>query len=544
VLRRNIADSFVNLGRRNQNLLSRQLDFITELERNETDPDALASLFRLDHLATRMRRNAESLLVLAGIDPPRKWAAPVRLNDVIRAALSEIEDYQRVTVVAVEPATVIGSAAAGLAHLLAELMENAVTFSAPDQTVEVRGRSLSEGGYMLAVIDQGLGMSPDELEAANRRLAGTESFTIAPSKYLGHYVTGNLASRHGITVRLQSSAVGGLVGGGGITATIALPPALLTTEPTTDTPGALVTGAPAVRRGPLALQAAGSSPADVLLAGTQSSGSSGSVGTLTPPAPAPAGGPGAPGGLGGSGGPGGPYGRAGDAGGPFSGRPSSPDPTAPFSFDGGPTPTSFDPGRAPGSFDAGRPGGPAGFGGPSSPGANSGGGRASAFDALASRSSEPPRPPAAPEDPTALQTFGRPPSQPPTSEMPAFGAPPGPPSQGPTPPRGTQPFGAPASGQTQRGFGSPPPGRTNGGFAGSAGRNGGQTTGGLARRIRGANLPNATPTALRRSQERRAAGPSRPAEDVYSFLSNFQAGVQRGLDDARAENEDGEDRPA
>src|SRR5690606_12422237 len=108
VLRRNIADSFVNLGRRNQNLLGRQLDFITALESNETDPDTLASLFRIDHLATRMRRNAESLLVLAGIDPLRKWAAPVRLTDVIRAALGEVEDYQRVTVRGVEPATILG----------------------------------------------------------------------------------------------------------------------------------------------------------------------------------------------------------------------------------------------------------------------------------------------------------------------------------------------------------------------------------------------------------------------------------------------------
>src|SRR5690606_11180801 len=110
VLRRNIADSFVNLGRRNQHQLGRQLDFITELESKATDPDTLANLFRLDHLATRMRRNAESLLVLAGVEPPRKWAAPVRLTDVIRAALGEVEDYQRVTVRGVEPATIVGSA--------------------------------------------------------------------------------------------------------------------------------------------------------------------------------------------------------------------------------------------------------------------------------------------------------------------------------------------------------------------------------------------------------------------------------------------------
>ncbi len=193
VLRRNIADSFVNLGRRNQNLLGRQLDFITELESNETNPDTLANLFRLDHLATRMRRNAESLLVLAGIEPPRQWAAPVRLTDVIRAALGEVEDYQRVTVRGVEPATIIGSAAADLAHLLAELIENALVFSPPDQTVDIRGRNRPGGtvttriapGYTLAIIDSGLGMPAGDIVAANRRLAGAESFTVAPSKYLG-----------------------------------------------------------------------------------------------------------------------------------------------------------------------------------------------------------------------------------------------------------------------------------------------------------------------------------------------------------------------
>ena len=221
VLRRNIADSFVNLGRRNQNLLGRQLDFITELETNETDPDTLSNLFRLDHLATRMRRNAESLLVLAGIEPPRKWAAPVRLTDVIRAALGEVEDYQRVTVRGVEPATIIGSAAADLAHLLAELIENALVFSPPDQTVDIRGRQ-NPNGYTLAVIDSGLGMPAQDVTNANRRLAGAESFTIAPSKYLGHYVAGNLAARHNIHVTLDNSP------GNGITATIDLPPTLLT----------------------------------------------------------------------------------------------------------------------------------------------------------------------------------------------------------------------------------------------------------------------------------------------------------------------------
>jgi signal transduction histidine kinase len=233
VLRRNIADSFVNLGRRNQNLLGRQLDFITELEQNETDPDTLANLFRLDHLATRMRRNAESLLVLAGIDPPRKWAAPVQLTDVIRAALGEVEDYQRITVRAVEPATIVGSAAADLAHLLAELIENALVFSPPDQTVEIRGRAHGpnashDAAYTLAVIDSGLGMSPEEITRANRRLAGQESFTIAPSKYLGHYVAGSLAARHGINVQLHNVPADPGSNGTGITATVNVPSTVLT----------------------------------------------------------------------------------------------------------------------------------------------------------------------------------------------------------------------------------------------------------------------------------------------------------------------------
>jgi signal transduction histidine kinase len=230
VLRRNIADSFVNLGRRNQNLLGRQLDFITELENRETDPDALANLFRLDHLATRMRRNAESLLVLAGVEPPRQWAAPVSLTDVIRAALGEVESYQRVTAEGIEPATILGSAAADLAHLLAELVENALVFSPPHRQVLIRGRRNAAGGYSLAIIDAGLGMAAADLAAANRRLAGAESFTIAPSKYLGHYVAGNLATRHGIRVRLQASR------GSGVTAIIDVPPSLLTSAPATGAP--------------------------------------------------------------------------------------------------------------------------------------------------------------------------------------------------------------------------------------------------------------------------------------------------------------------
>jgi len=220
LLRRNIADTFVNLGRRNQNLLGRQLDFITQLESQETDPDTLAALFRLDHLATRMRRNAESLLVLAGIDPPRKWMAPIRLVDVIRAALGEVEDFQRVQIERMEAATLLGTAAADLAHVMAELVENALIFSPPNQVVEVRGWN-RHPGYTLAVVDAGLGMASDELARANRRLAGFESFTVAPSKYLGHYVAGTLAARHGIRIQLVPAEPQGIV------ATVDIPASLI-----------------------------------------------------------------------------------------------------------------------------------------------------------------------------------------------------------------------------------------------------------------------------------------------------------------------------
>lgn len=246
VLRRNISDSYVNLGRRNQNLLSRQLDFITELERNESDPDALDGLFKLDHLATRMRRNAESLLVLAGIEPPRQWSAPVKVADVVRAALGEVEDYQRVSVRHLEPAAMTGSIASDVAHVVAELLENALSFSPPEQSVEVRGR-LTVSGYRLAITDNGLGMSAEDIERANRRLAGQESFTVAPSRYLGHYVAGHLASRMGLVVELQESPAGG------ITARIDIPMSLLANEETDPVE---------VRRGPEARAVTATAPAD------------------------------------------------------------------------------------------------------------------------------------------------------------------------------------------------------------------------------------------------------------------------------------------
>jgi signal transduction histidine kinase len=245
-LRRNIADSFVHLGRRNQTLLGRQLDFITELEQGETDPTALSNLFRLDHLATRMRRNAESLLVLAGLEPPRVWRVPVLLTDVVRAALGEIENYQRVEILGIEATAVVGSAAADVAHLLAEIIENALAFSPPHERVQVSGRYRpmapyaiergqtserdDDGAFTITIADFGIGMSEEDVARANQRLAGKESFAIAPSQYLGHYVAGTIALRHGITVRLESP------GRRGTTATVTLPSSLVSGQGASSAP--------------------------------------------------------------------------------------------------------------------------------------------------------------------------------------------------------------------------------------------------------------------------------------------------------------------
>jgi signal transduction histidine kinase len=219
-LRRRIGESFVSLGRRNQELLTRQIDSITAMERSEADPDMLQELFSLDHLATRMRRNAESLLLLGGLEPQRQWSAPVPLIDAVRSALGEIEDYSRVNIRRLDPAFVSGAAVADLSHILAELLENALNFSPPDQRVDVAGRRNGDS-YALAIVDSGLGMSDEELEQANRRIAGLESYTVAPSRYLGHHVVGVHAKRLGMPVKLQPSPARG------VTARLELGPVLV-----------------------------------------------------------------------------------------------------------------------------------------------------------------------------------------------------------------------------------------------------------------------------------------------------------------------------
>lgn len=220
VLRRNTVDSLASLGRRHQNLIRRQLGLISDLERQEVDPAALASLFELDHLATRMRRTAESLLVLVGEASPRRWSTPMPVLDVVRGAIAEVDDYRRVRLCRLDEAYVEGSVAANLTHMLAELVENGLAFSPPDFDVELYGW-YAAGGYRLAVVDHGVGMPDKERDRANARLRGEERFLIAPTRHLGHYVVGRLAGELSIEVSLAPSPVTG------ITARIVLPPTLL-----------------------------------------------------------------------------------------------------------------------------------------------------------------------------------------------------------------------------------------------------------------------------------------------------------------------------
>ncbi len=221
LLRKGMGDLFVNLARRNQSLLERQLELLDELERNEHDPSALDALFKLDHMATRMRRNAESLLVLSGAEQPRQWQQPIALIDVVRAAAAEIADFPRVELVGIDDdLSVAGRAVADVAHLVAELLENATSFSPPDSAVVVSGATTASG-FVIAISDQGIGMPPERIREANELLARPPAVGLALSRALGLHVVGALATRHGITVELRPGAPVGLV------ALVTLPGALL-----------------------------------------------------------------------------------------------------------------------------------------------------------------------------------------------------------------------------------------------------------------------------------------------------------------------------
>lgn len=241
-LRADQSEAMTNLGRRNQTLLARQLDFISSLESRETDPEFLDHLFKLDHLASRMRRNAESLLILAGSETPRRRRSPASVVEVVRAAMSEVEDFERVRIGSLADATVNGPQVIDLVHLLAELIENALNFSPPDTTVVIEGRPLAQGGYRFAVVDHGVGMTDVELLSANHRIRGLDELDGMPTRYLGQYVVAKLSAKTGAMVNLQKSA-----GGRGVTALVTVPTSALVGTPNRSAAGQPMPGSLAAR---------------------------------------------------------------------------------------------------------------------------------------------------------------------------------------------------------------------------------------------------------------------------------------------------------
>jgi signal transduction histidine kinase len=207
-LRNGLKLVFVSLARRNQSLLQRQLRLIDALEQKAPNPAALADLFSLDHLTTRMRRHAESLTILSGAAPGRTWSEPVPVVDVIRGAMAEVEDYRRVTVLTSAEDAVAGPAVADMIHLLAELIENATLFSPSGTRVEVRAERVANG-FAVEIDDRGLGIEPDQLSEINERLAKPPDFDLANADRLGLFVGGKLAARHGVRVSLRPSPYGG-----------------------------------------------------------------------------------------------------------------------------------------------------------------------------------------------------------------------------------------------------------------------------------------------------------------------------------------------
>ncbi len=242
-MRHSIGGTFVNLALRTLGLVERQLGVIEGLEEREDDPDRLATLFKLDHFATVMRRHSENLLVLAGTEHGRHTAGPVPLVDVVRAAVSEIERYERVRIAALPPhAHIAGFAADDLSHLLAELMENATAFSPPDMPVEVSGWLLENGEVMLSVQDEGIGMAEDRLERLNTRLSEFDPEAAYEAESddglgLGLYVVARLAHRHGVRVQLRKQKQGG------IAAVVVLPDPLLAPATPTAVPASVPGGA-------------------------------------------------------------------------------------------------------------------------------------------------------------------------------------------------------------------------------------------------------------------------------------------------------------
>jgi HAMP domain-containing protein len=229
-LRHSVGDMFLNLARRSQSLIERQLEVIDELESSGTEAEVRAGLGELDHLATRMRRNAENLIILSGSEPARRWRGPIDLTEVVRASVGEVKEHTRVELLPLDQVQLAGHAAADVMHLLAELIENAVTFSAPGTKALVAGQPLP-AGYLLEIEDQGLGMSDEQLVKVNERLARPPDVDFALAKMLGFFVVTQLASKHGIKVQLRHSWYGG------VTALVLLPSQLLANQAVPATSG-------------------------------------------------------------------------------------------------------------------------------------------------------------------------------------------------------------------------------------------------------------------------------------------------------------------
>ena len=227
-LRRQVSEMFMTLSRRSQSLVELQLGLIEGLEADEQDPQRLDDLFRLDHLATRLRRNGENLQVLAGGSPARRNQGAISTVELLRAATSEVKDYQRVNLGHAPSGSIDATIAADVVHILAELLENATRYSPPERQVVLTADRASDGGLLVEVIDTGLGMAPDDLAAANTRLAATNAVGPETTRRMGLFVISRLATRHGVTVRLR--ATHDTATRAGITASVHLPGALVIAE--------------------------------------------------------------------------------------------------------------------------------------------------------------------------------------------------------------------------------------------------------------------------------------------------------------------------
>ena len=273
-LRRGIRDVLLSLARRTQTLVHRQLTMLDTMERRrDIETKELEELFRLDHLATRMRRNAENLIVLSGALPARGWRNSVPMVDVVRAAVGEVEDYTRVTVLPFGPVELAGRAVGDVTHLLAELIENAVSFSPPDTVVQVGGH-LVASGFAIDIEDRGLGMTDEKLAEINARIADPPDFNLQSSVQLGLFVVSKLAERYNVQVSLKRSAYGGT------TAVVVIPRDLITEQPPEQPKAATTRNGLEVRR-PVAAgarQGAASGPADARTSGATATLSPSSTG--------------------------------------------------------------------------------------------------------------------------------------------------------------------------------------------------------------------------------------------------------------------------